>query len=467
MTAFYSEPTESLCPVCLRRIPARREIVGDDGFLVKECPEHGAFRARFWHGPPGLAGWGRPKVPGAPPPSQTESERGCPFDCGLCPEHGQHTCTAVFELTGRCNLGCPVCFAASGQGAGPDPSLGELAERFARTFAATGPANVQLSGGEPTLRPDLPDIARLARAAGFPFIQVNTNGLALADDPGLAGRLAGAGVDSAFLQFDGVTDDVFQILRGRPLLREKRLALERLAAAGIGVVLVPTVVRGVNDGQVGELLRLAAAHAPAVRGIHFQPAGSFGRFPWADAEDARFTLPELMTALEEQTGGMVRVGDLHPPCCEHSLCSFSASFLLDGAGGLGPVWTGDASCCGPKPVPAGDSPLARQQTPAPIVAEEGARQSRAFVARQWGRPPEPAERGKPSGPADDFARFLAAAGADKRFSLSAMAFQDAWDLDLERARGCCIHVATSDHRLVPFCLYNLTAADGRTLYREP
>jgi uncharacterized radical SAM superfamily Fe-S cluster-containing enzyme len=458
----YREPTGSLCPVCLRRLDATREIVGEDGYLVKTCPEHGTFRARFWHGPPGLVGWNRPKVPGEPPRRQTAGDRGCPFDCGLCPEHGQHTCTAVFEVTGRCNLGCPVCFAGSGQAAGPDPSLDALDRRFQAAFEATGPANVQLSGGEPTVRPDLPDIARAARRAGYAFIQVNTNGLALAEDPDLAKRLAGAGVDSVFLQFDGATDDVYRTLRGRELLAVKLAAIDRLAAAGIGIVLVPTVVAGVNDRQVGDLLRLAVSRAPAVRGIHFQPAGSFGRYPWSAGDAARFTLPELMTALERQTRGMITVDALHPPCCEHSLCSFSATFLLDGQGGLGPVWAGAASCCAPKPA----SPLARQpsaESTAPIRADEGSRQAKAFVARQWG--PPPVDTPSP-GPADDFSRFLEKAGPAKRFSVSAMGFQDAWTLDLERARGCCIHVVTAEARLIPFCLYNLTAADGRTLYRE-
>jgi 7,8-dihydro-6-hydroxymethylpterin dimethyltransferase len=454
----YFEPTQSLCPVCLRRLDARREIVGEDGFLVKTCPEHGTFRARFWHGPPGPAGWNRPKVPGTPPPRQTAADRGCPFDCGLCPEHGQHTCTAVFEVTGRCNLGCPVCFAGSGVDAGPDPGLDEMARRFEAAFAATGPANVQLSGGEPTVRADLPDLVKAARRAGYAFIQVNTNGLALAEDPDLAARLAEAGLDSVFLQFDGVTDDVYRRLRGRDLLAVKLAAIERLAAAGIGIVLVPTVVAGVNDGQVGDLTRLAVSKAPAVRGIHFQPAGSFGRYPWSAGDDARYTLPELMTALEGQTRGMVTIQALHPPCCEHSLCSFSATFLLDGKGGLGPVWAGTASCCSP---PA--SPLARQPAAAPIRADEGSRQAKDFVARQWGPPPP--ETIAP-GPVDDFARFLEKSGPSKRFSVSAMGFQDAWTLDLERARGCCIHVVTPRARLVPFCLYNLTAADGKPLYRE-
>ena len=438
--------TESLCPVCLARLPARREAVGEDGWLVRTCPQHGEFRARYWHGPPGPAGWDRPKIArSGTAAAGTAPGEGCPYVCGLCPEHSQRTCTVVFEVTGRCNLGCPVCFADAGTGFDPDPTLAALETRLSRARRAAGPANIQISGGEPTLRADLPDIVTLAKAAGFPFVQLNTNGLALAADPALAGRLAAAGLDSVFLQYDGVTDAAHVALRGRGLVREKRAALEACFAAGLGVVLVATLVPGVNAGEVGDLIRLAASLAPGVRGVHFQPAAHFGRYPGNGGSAPRLTLPEVMAALEAQTGGMVRADDLHPPCCEHSLCSFSATYRVLPGGRL--ALAGSGGCCDKTAIPA----------------EEGARQSMAFVARQWGAAkPVPA----PEAIKDDFDRFLAAAAATPSISISAMAFMDAWTLDLERARGCCIHVAAPDDRLIPFCLYNLTAADGAALYRR-
>ena len=438
--------TASLCPVCLRRLPARRESDGEDGYIVKECPEHGVFRTRFWHGPPGMVGWNRPKTPGAPPPRLTTTHRGCPNDCGLCPEHAQRTCTALFEITSRCNLACPVCFASAGHNPPPDPPLAALAERFAHIFAATGPVNVQLSGGEPTVRVDLPEVVTACRRAGFSFVQLNTNGLALAYDPAIAARLAGAGLVSVFLQFDGVTEAVYQTLRGAPLLEAKLAAIDNCVAAGLGVVLVPTIAPGVNVDHIGDIVRLARSKAPGVRGVHFQPVSSFGRYPWDSGAGGRVTLPDLMRALEAQTNGLLRVADFHPPGCEHSLCSFSTPYVLDGPQGLIPAPAAGTSCC----------------TPSAIPADEGARRSKAFVARQWAAPTFPAEC---KGPMDDFDRFLADAATSRRFTISAMAFQDAWTLDLERTRGCCIHVATADNRLVPLCLYNLTAADGRTLYR--
>ena len=440
-----SFPTTSLCPVCLRRVAARREFDGADGYVVKTCPEHGEFRTRFWHGPPAVSGWNRPKKPGSPPPQLTESRLGCPYDCGLCPEHGQGTCTALFEITGRCNLACPVCFATAGETPPPDPTLAALAERFERIFATTGPVNVQLSGGEPTVREDLPDVVAACRKAGFSFVQLNTNGLALARDPGLAQRLAEAGLVSVFLQFDG-NDDACRVLRGAPLLATKLAAIDACVAAKIGVVLVPTVAPGVNDNQLGDIVRLARAKAPGVRGVHFQPVSSFGRYPWSAGPAERVTLPDLMRGLEAQTGGMIKAAHFHPPGCEHSLCSFSQPYILEGEAGLAPAPSSSQSCC----------------TPMPIAADEGARKARNFVARQWAAPSAPPKK---SGPMNDFDRFLADAATARRFTVSAMAFQDAWTLDLDRVRGCCIHVATPDNRLVPFCMYNLTATDGRTLYR--
>ncbi len=432
--------TESLCPVCLKRLPAVRVLAGDTVFLVRECPEHGEFRVPVWRGTPELAGWQRPKTPSRPQRPQTAAERGCPYDCGLCPEHGQHTCTALVEVTWRCDLGCPVCFASSGAAAEADPPLAELAARLENLRRDAGACNIQISGGEPTLRLDLPEIVAAARAAGFVLLQVNTNGLRLAREPGYAESLARAGLDSVFLQFDG-SDAACAALRGRPLLAEKLRAVEACGRAGLGVVLVPTLVPGVNDAELGLILDLALERLPVVRGVHFQPAASFGRFPWSP-EVPRLTLPEVLSSLAAQSRGRLRAGDFHPPCCEHAMCSFSGQFVLDGDR-LTPV-SRDEPCCGP------------------LEAREGARRSRAVTARQWAA----AGEDRPLAPdADDFQRFLARQSGRRRLSLSCMAFQDAWTLDLERVRGCCIHVAARDGRRIPFCLYNLTAADGRTLYR--
>lgn len=448
--------TESVCPVCLNRIPAERAVSGERVDLVKTCPDHGTFRAVVWNGRPGLGEWRRPKTPSALRPVSHEAQRGCPFDCGLCPEHRQRSCTVLMEVTRRCNLRCTVCFAGSHPQEAADPRLAEIRDWYRTAWSLAGGSNIQLSGGEPTLRDDLPDIVAAGRAAGFGFIQLNTNGIRLAADGAFVRALKDAGLASVFMQFDGTDDAVHVQLRGRPLADLKRRAIDACADHGIGVVLVPTLVPGVNTGRIGSLLRVAIGLSPAVRGVHFQPISYFGRYPGPADDAARITLPELMAAIERQSDGMFKVADFRPPGCENAQCSFHADYLVlpggrvRGLQSAGPF----SSCC------------------APIPAEEGARRAMAHVSRQWAAPERKAAAADSGGtggfPASAPMRlddFLDRARTHV-FTVSAMAFQDAWTMDLERLRECCIHVLDPIRGLVPFCAFNLTAADGRTLYRK-
>lgn len=449
-------PTEALCPHCLRRLPARRQRQGAEVFLLRQCPEHGLIRTPIWRGEPDILSWQRPKQAAVPSLPFTRVARGCPFDCGLCPAHGQHTCTALIEITQRCNLHCPVCFAGAGQGkdAEADLSLERIAFLYDRILAASGPCNIQLSGGEPTLHEQLPAIIRMGRDKGFSFLQLNSNGLLLAETPDYAKALRRAGLSSVFLQFDGCRAEDHLRLRGRDLGPVKEAAIKHCAEAGLGVVLVPTLLPGVNDDALWDIVRHGVARAPVVRGVHFQPISYFGRYPQGDdAAQTRLSLPELLQLLHRQSGGRLQPAHFAPPACEHALCSLHASFLITEEGGLTPLG-GAGSCCS-------DGAPALQ----PFPALEGREKSVACTARQWGPVPAPAKPpAEGARSPDDFDRFLARARTHK-FSISAMFFQDAWTLDLERLRGCCIHVAAPDGTLIPFCAYNLSAADGRTLHR--
>lgn len=452
--------TASLCPVCLKRVAAIREQQGDAVYLVKECPDHGTFRTVIWRGAVPFATWLRPKKPSAPRRPLTAVAAGCPHDCGLCPDHGQHTCTALIEITARCNLRCPVCFAAAGaSGADDDPSLERIEFFYDRILEASGPCNIQLSGGEPTMRDDLDAIIALGRDKGFGFIQLNTNGLRLAENPDYARSLKQAGLTSVFLQFDGLSRSTHQTLRGRDLHAIKEQTIRHCGAAGLGVVLVPTLVPGVNTHEVGAIIDYAVRHAPTVRGVHFQPISYFGRYPQAPTDTERLTLPEVIELIEAQSNGALRAEYFAPPACEHALCSFHGTFLVEEHGRLTPLGSGQAACCS----------TGEPRTSLP-TALEGREKSVRFTARQWSLPAlalAPADACACSAtdrPQDDFDRFLARARTHT-FSLSAMVFQDAWNLDLERLRGCCIHVVSPQGFLIPFCAYNLTSQQGRPLYR--
>lgn len=464
-----SLPTESLCPVCLERISASRVVREDGVFLEKHCPAHGTFHTLIWKGPPGMDVWHRPKIATRPAQIGHGSEKGCPFDCGLCPDHRQRSCTIILEVTHRCDLECPVCYA-NATPTGEDPAAAVVQGWYRRALQTGGLCNIQLSGGEPTLRDDLPDLIAMGRRLGFSFIQINTNGLRLALEPGYAEELKAAGAASVFLQFDGTDDTIYRALRGRALWAHKQSAVEACARAGLGVVLVPTLVPGWNTHAVGDILVTAMKWTPTVRGVHFQPISYFGRHPGPPADAQRLTLPELMQTIELTSGGMFRADHFRPPGCEHSHCSFHGRYILPEKGRPRPLHTAPATC--------GEQ--------MPIHAEQGAARAIDSVARQWASAPagtqsQPAktcrcqvdlssEKNRPLGslvesPVESLDDFLETART-RTLAISAMAFQDVWNLDLERVRQCCIHIMAPDGRLIPFCLYNLTAADGRPLYRS-
>jgi len=456
--------TVSLCPVCLRRVPASLERVGQDVVMRKHCPEHGSARAIIWRGPPDFEEWraarqdvtsqtGVSELVNSP---RAEVARGvaedCPTRCGLCDAHQQATCCVLLEVTARCDLGCPVCFAASAADRGGDPPLAEIAAWLGHLDRVAPGCNVQLSGGEPTVRDDLLDILALCQSHGVAFIQLNTNGVRLAREPGYAERLAEAGLSTVFLQFDGVHEEPYRVLRGAPLLSLKLAAVERCAAAGLGVVLVPTLLPGVNTDQIGPVVDFALANLPAVRGVHFQPISYFGRVEGevGGGDDRRCTLPEVVRAIVEQTEGRVPAAGFKPAACEHPSCSFRGEFMKLPNGRVVALGTATESTC---------AEPARGATAAEKAWRTAVRWtgSTTRARRCCCAPTAPSEAG-PS-VADSWGRIVEEMRG-RTFSITGMAFQDAWTVDLERLRHCCLHVLSRDLRLVPFCVYNLTSVSG-------
>ena len=316
-----SADTASLCPHCLRRIPAFRKTHNDGVYLERTCPEHGALeKVLLWRNDlKSYDAWSRNRAQAgteAAAPSDAiplRSRAECPAQCGICPGHRQHTCSAILEVTRACDLRCPVCFAASETDSGNPPDIRLLETMLHTILDSAGACPIQLSGGEPGLRVDLPQIVALARKLGFDHIQINTNGLRLARDPDFGNALKDAGVTDFFLQFDGVTNGVYRAIRGSPLLQPKLRAIERCQELKIGVILVPTLVRNVNDSQIGDIIQFAKQRMPAVKGVHFQPMTYLGRYPRPPRNEDRILIPDILAAIEEQTGGELRSENFVPP----------------------------------------------------------------------------------------------------------------------------------------------------------
>lgn len=348
----------------------------------------------------------------------------------------------MLELTRRCNLECPVCYASAGK-CGDDPNIEDIERQYDFLMAHGGPFNIQLSGGEPTLREDLPEIIWLGRQKGFTFFQLNTNGIRLAAEPDYAKSLKAAGLNTVFLQFDGMSDAVYEALRGRPLLREKLAAIESCAAAGLGIVLVPVIAPGVNEEEAGGILRLAMTRMPYVRGVHFQPLSYFGRCALKRAERP-VTIPRMLRLIEKQTEGMMKYADFCGGGAESPYCSFHASYMRRGDGSLRLLGRRGGSCC--------------------TTSDD----SRSSVAGQWSwaeGDTEAAQKksGAETASLDEFLEYA----RRNTFAVSGMVFQDAYDLDLERLMRCHICEVDPRHGMVPFCAYNLTDPEGLALYREP
>lgn len=411
--------TRSVCPVCLRPIPAALRREGQTLWMEKTCELHGAFRVPVWRGALDYEAW----VAGAEELSAAEGSC-CPGACGLCGEHQRATCCALLEVTNRCNLRCSFCFA-HGAETQRQPELEALKRDVSEIVERCGSPLLQLSGGEPTMREDLPELVRYAHALGCTHIQLNTNGIRLAEDPAYAEALRDAGLTIVFLQFDGLDDEIYRTLRGRPLLEIKQRAIEVCNRLQLGVTLVPTVVRGVNDRQLGELVRFAAAQVPAVRGVHFQPVSFFGRIPKRPDPEERITLDEMVGMLCGQAG--LPEDCFVPSRCDHPMCGFHAQLLVGEDGALHPLRRDAPSGCG-------------------TTAE----QNRAYIARRWERREDAA--GAAAGGFAEFIRMMRSRG----LTLTAMAFQDAENLDVERLRRCSLHVYR-EGKVRPFCVNYLTA----------
>ena len=310
----FFELTRSICPMCRRPIDAQILLRNGKVYMRKRCPEHGRFEALVYSDAEAYVRNARYNKPGTIPHAFSSEVRiGCPYDCGLCPEHQQHVCLGIIEVNSACNMDCPLCFATARPGF--NLTLEEVEEMLDHLVETEGaPQVVQFSGGEPSIHPHIVPMLRSAMARGIDHVMLNTNGKRIARDDRFIAELAEVH-PSIYFQFDGFDERTYELLRGEPhILPEKLKALDRLAGIDLDVVLVAAVERGVNDHEVGHLVQFALEH-PAVRGINFQPAFHAGRHIAHDPLE-RVTIPDVVRGIEEQTNGVFRMDDFVPvPCC--------------------------------------------------------------------------------------------------------------------------------------------------------
>jgi uncharacterized radical SAM superfamily Fe-S cluster-containing enzyme len=310
----FLELTRSICPTCRRVIDAHIVLRDSRVYMRKRCPEHGRFEALVYADAQAYTSQAKFNKPGTIPLAYSSRvEHGCPHDCGLCPDHQQHACLGIIEINSACNMQCPLCYANAGAGFSLTlEEVEDILDGFVRTEGY--PEVVQFSGGEPTIHPEIIPMLRAAKQRQIRHVMINTNGKRIATDDAFLAELAEI-QPAIYFQFDGFLSETYRIIRGEPdILTEKLRALDRLAEIGCRVVLVPAIERGVNEQEVGAIVRFGMQH-PAVLGVNFQPAFHADRFMQHDPLQ-RMTIPDVLRLLEEQTDGMLRMSDFVPvPCC--------------------------------------------------------------------------------------------------------------------------------------------------------
>ncbi|MCL1847466.1 MAG: radical SAM protein [Coriobacteriia bacterium] len=458
--------TRALCPQCLRVLPAQ---IGSDEqgrvWMDRTCPVHGNTQTMVWPNVEHYRWITSLAFPKALPKTTAlhPTDKPCPTGCGICQRHQRKPTLVEIEVTQRCNLRCPVCFMSASSettdtdalpDAGQDVPLERLADFFDTIAQTAGTeTGVQLTGGEPTIRKDLPQIIRMGRQCGFWGIEVNTNGLVIAHDKDYLKALVEAGLTGIYLQFDGLSPETYRQIRGADLLEAKLKAIENCREAGVQVVLAMTIISGVNSHELGAVLDFALDNVDVVAGVALQPAFTSGRF---DAQRAQpLTMGDVIIMLEEQTHGLIRTNDIWPLGCSHPLCD-TGTFLVP---------TGEIQAHGHTPATTLNHQTANINL-STYTHTYQLNNTYVPVTRDLTREEYLALYDPNSPQGSVFGDIVAKRGLSPGRGLSViiMNYMDALTMDLERMEECSMLVTLPDGRLIPFCSYQLTDCAGRRVY---
>jgi len=421
-------------------IDAEVSVRDNKVILSKRCRDHGPFEALVYSDAEMYMEQLRFNKPGTLPLEfQTEVVDGCPLDCGLCPDHKQHACLGIIEVNTACNLDCPICFADSGhQPDGYSLTREDVARMLDAFVAAEGePEVIQFSGGEPTIHKDIVSFIEMAQERGIKVVMLNTNGIRLARDKRFMAELARL-KPHVYLQFDGFELETHMAIRGKDLREEKRRALDNCAEAGVGVTLVAAIEKGVNEHEVGDIVRFGVSH-PAVSSVAFQPVTHSGRHTVFDPLE-RLTNADVIKLCTAQLPDWFAVSDFVPvPCCFPTCRSMSYS-LVDGDGLIPFTRLLD--------VEDYLDYVSNRVTPDPELQHA--------LERMFSSSATPgAERALLA--CESCGIDLPAALEDLRskvFMIVVQDFQDPYTLNVRQLMKCCVEEITPDGRLIPFCAYN-------------
>lgn len=450
----YYDYTISLCPQCLKRIEAKIVFEQDKVYMLKTCRDHGFFKtviATDIDYYKSIRNYNKPSE--TPLRFNTDIHYGCPYDCGLCSDHEQHSCLTLIEVTDRCNLSCPTCYAMSSPHYGRHRTLDEIETMLDIIVANEGePDVVQISGGEPTIHPQFFEILDLAKRKPIKHLMVNTNGIRIAQDPGFAERLATYMPDfELYLQFDSFKPGVLQSLRGKDLTDIRTKALEKLNALNLSTTLVVTVQKGMNDDESGKIIEFALQQK-CVRGVTFQPVQIAGRFEHSP-DSSRLTLTEVRNDILNQTD-IFESNDIIPVPCNPDALAMGYALKLNG----------------------GVYPLTRYIDPArlldnssrnTIVYEQDKDLHRQLIdifstGISVDRVTENVNQLLCCLPQ------VAAPGLsyENLFRIIIMRFIDAYDFDVRAIKKSCVHIVSKNGKIIPFETMNLFYRDEKEAYLQ-
>ncbi len=450
---FYYQ-TRSVCPTCLLAIDCRIAASGKSVYLFKSCPEHGDFKELIYSDKIAFEKGLASDKPGSRPNHyQGFVSSGCPDDCGLCPDHRQHTCVGIIEITDRCNLRCPVCYSGSRNSFElPFWRVEELIDLYIK--CENNPEVLQISGGEPTLHPDIFRILKLASQKRIEYLLLNTNGIKLADFDFCQKIAMAMKSDSnsfakpiVYLQFDGYSKDVSRALRGATLTEIKLEAIENCRACGLSVALVPTIVAGINEGEIGDILELALSDSN-IKMINFQPHCRSGRSEIDHTQD-RVTIPDITKEIERVSGGRLTQNNFMNVPCPHPTCSVSSyvysskdstielNSFIDSESFISKISNRASPILGlTKDVRTAADALFS------MSAIVGSKKIDEALITLFGTA------------VPNIRKII-----DNVTLISIHAFMDSFNFDIERAKKCCVTQILPNGKMIPFCVYNI-------LYRE-